>query len=318
MVDRKEDNRVPSDLIRRFDIVCSHCNNDSSMRYDYQQGIVVCESCGLISESRFIDQTAEYRIFSEGGNGSDPRRAGGVYNENLTSGDLGTRIDNKTNKKTTYAEKTISTEDKKHSQGMRKIRDWSHTLNLEQKIQNAASEKFEKLLSNKKFQGKNLDKVISTLLFWASKSENSPISLEQLENVTGQNKAEIRKTLLKMKKEDPTMLSLTKPSVFVSNFGGSLALPLNVVEKAKRFAEKLEYRGTFEGRNPRNIASVALYIISNCEGSKINLVDIAKVSNIAENTIRTTCKNLIPELNGLDLAPEEKGKIETLLSSRCI
>ena len=170
--------QVPNDLIRRFDIICSNCHNDSSMRYDYQQGIVVCECCGLISESRFIDQTAEYRIFSEGGNGSDPRRAGGVYNENMTSGDLGTRIDNKTGKKT-YAEKTISSEDKKHSQGMRKIKDWAYALKLEQKIISAASEKFEKLLMNKKFQGKNLDKIISTLLFWASKSENSPVSLEQ-------------------------------------------------------------------------------------------------------------------------------------------
>jgi len=286
------------------------------MRYDYQQGVIVCESCGLISESRFIDQTAEYRIFSEGSTGSDPRRAGGTYNENLTSGDLGTKIDNKMGKKN-YAEKTISNEDKKHSQGIRKIKDWAFALKLEQKIISAACEKFEKLLSNKKFQGKNLDKIISTLLFWASKSENNPISIEQLENVTGQNKAEIRKTLSRMKKEDPSMLSLVKPSVFVGNFGGTLNMPLMIVEKAKKFAEVLENKGTFEGRNPRNIASVALYIMACCENfKKISLGEISKVSNIAENTIRTTCKNLSGELEGLELPLIEKSKIEAVLNGK--
>ena len=309
--------KLPNDLIRKFDIVCRNCHNDSSMRYDYKEGIVVCESCGLISESRFIDQTAEYRIFSEGGNGSDPRRAGGTYNENLTSGDLGTKIDNKDRKKN-FAEKTISNEDKKHSQAMSKIKAWAATLKLEQKIISAASEKFDKLLQNKKFQGKNLDKIIATLLFWASKSENNPISLEQLENITGQNKGEIRKTLLKMKKEDPTILTLTKPSVFVKNFGGALNLPFDVVEKAKKFAEKLETNGTFEGRNPRNIASVALYIITNVENTKITLGEISNISNIAENTIRQTCKSLANELEGLGLAVLEKTKIEAILNGRCL
>ena len=156
-------------------------------------------------------------------------------------------------------------------------------------------------------------------MFWASKSENNPISLEQLENVTGQDRSEIRKTLLKMKKEDPTMLSFTKPSVFVKNFGGALNLPFDIVEKAKKFAEKLESNGTFEGRNPRNIASVALYLITNISDmNKITLGEISKVSNIAENTIRTTCKNLITELDSLGLLFNERSKIEALLNGRCI
>lgn len=308
--------KIPKELIVRSDIVCKNCHNDSSMRKDFQQGIIVCESCGLISSNRFIDETAEYRIFSEGGSGSDPRRAGGVYNENLASGDLGTKIFDNKAAKNNFPEKTLSVEDKKHSQGIRKIKDWAFALKLEQKIISTAQEKFEKLLQNKKFQGKNLEKIIATLLYWASKSEKNPISIEQLEIITGQTTSEIRKTLLKIRKADPTIIILTKPSVFVENFGGSLNLHPAVVEKAKRFAEILENNGTFEGKNPRNIAGVAIYLIALSENTKITLGEISKVSNIAENTIRQTCKNLFIALDSLGLSQIEKTKIENAINNK--
>ena len=140
--------KIPKELIVRSDIVCKNCHNDSSMRKDFQQGIIVCESCGLISSNRFIDETAEYRIFSEGGSGSDPRRAGGVYNENLASGDLGTKIFDNKAAKNNFPEKTLSVEDKKHSQGIRKIKDWAfavkigtkNNFNCPRKIRKVASE----------------------------------------------------------------------------------------------------------------------------------------------------------------------------------
>jgi transcription initiation factor TFIIIB Brf1 subunit/transcription initiation factor TFIIB len=55
---------------------CNNCRAINSLKNCYKEGSLVCTSCGYVAVSRFIDETAEYRIFNDDANGLDPTRTG--------------------------------------------------------------------------------------------------------------------------------------------------------------------------------------------------------------------------------------------------
>lgn len=307
------------DFTLQSDIVCTNCHNENSMRRDFKEGFILCESCGFISEKGFIDHTAEYRIFSESSSGSDPRRTGGIYNENLDSGGLGTMTDNQRDKASYYTEKSlIGLDEKKFFKGQKMLKDWCHGLHVEERILNTAMNNFEKLLKEKKMARKPLETMLATILFLASKLENNPINLAALENHANVSRDAIRKCANKIRKYMPS-LTYTSPAVFAESFGSKLGLPQHLIGKAKELARKIDASGIFEGKNPRNIAGMVLCIISNYHGGetyKRNLQEISRESSIAENTIKSTLKMLIPKLVEFGYSEADKKKIESLLNIR--
>lgn len=61
---------------------CNSCQN--YVKTDYKRGRVICDNCGLVKESNFIDQQSEYRYFSENTKANnDPRRVGSNINTHL-------------------------------------------------------------------------------------------------------------------------------------------------------------------------------------------------------------------------------------------
>lgn len=60
---------------------------------DHQQGDLVCTECGLVLESRVVDETSEWRTFSDSDKaGADPNRTAGPTNKMLAGGGLSTAI----------------------------------------------------------------------------------------------------------------------------------------------------------------------------------------------------------------------------------
>lgn len=63
---------------------------------------------------RFVDQSADWRNFSDGNNnGVDPRRAGGVINESLSDGGIGVFTFGKNSFKYNEFEKRLTSGDDK-------------------------------------------------------------------------------------------------------------------------------------------------------------------------------------------------------------
>ena len=93
-------------------------------------------------------------------------------------------------------------------------------------------------------------------------------------------------------------------------------MPQFLIEKGKDLAKKIDDESILEGKNPRNIAGVVIYIVTNAtESNKISLTEIAKVSQIHENTMKNTIKKLISHLDELGYSGEEKKKIENIFKN---
>ena len=72
--------------------MCPECRKYTELVSDRAAGDLVCSECGLVLASRTVDETSEWRTFSNEAAGNDPERVGGPDNPHLTGGGLGTKI----------------------------------------------------------------------------------------------------------------------------------------------------------------------------------------------------------------------------------
>lgn len=318
-------------LPNQSDIICNNCRSDSSMRYDYHEGTVLCTRCGLIAQNRFIDQTADYPIFIE-------NRA-----EQTSNGTLGVQIENlqepqnhEKSNKTSFKLTTFDRKEKKHGFGISKIKAWGSCLGLNGNVISAAIEKFQRL-SDKKIRvgGKEL---AAMALLWGCKKEKHVLLAKAFENATGfkengiwkiekkikKNKVKCEKSLkfeekydyvgeegMGLKKTISSNCGTMKSSVYAVSFGNSLNLPFPIVRKIEEFAVKIENSGIFDGKNPKTIAGVAMVAVGQ---NRLKIKEIARVCEISVPTIKKTCKILTLHLKDLGLG-EEEGCINDFLLS---
>ncbi|KAL0339684.1 UNVERIFIED_CONTAM: Transcription initiation factor IIB [Sesamum radiatum] len=71
---------------------CMDCRRRTTVVLDRASGDAVCLECGLVLESRFIDETAEWRNFADDSGGHDPNRVGSPVNPLLTPPCLRCRV----------------------------------------------------------------------------------------------------------------------------------------------------------------------------------------------------------------------------------
>nr|GMD84380.1 peptidyl-prolyl cis-trans isomerase FKBP62-like [Ipomoea batatas] len=69
------------------DSYCSDCKKNTEVVFDHAAGDTVCSECGLVLESRSIDETSEWRTFADDSGDHDPNHVGGPVNPLL--GDVG-------------------------------------------------------------------------------------------------------------------------------------------------------------------------------------------------------------------------------------
>ena len=60
--------------ITKFSQICKNCNVPTAIIEDHQQGDLVCTECGLVLEQGVIDETSEWRTFSDSDKGGADRR----------------------------------------------------------------------------------------------------------------------------------------------------------------------------------------------------------------------------------------------------
>ena len=73
----------------KFSQICRNCAKPTAIIEDHQQGDLVCTECGLVLESRVVDESSEWRTFSDSDKaGVDPNRTAGPTNRMLANGGL--------------------------------------------------------------------------------------------------------------------------------------------------------------------------------------------------------------------------------------
>ena len=112
---------------------CEECGKPD-LRINHVEGTIVCTECGLVNQSRIIDDSSEWRTFnSENSNsGANPNRVGGRVNPYLTNYGIDTQVkgQNAADIQKWNDRSSLTAKDKQITKGHRMIKDIQTTLNI--------------------------------------------------------------------------------------------------------------------------------------------------------------------------------------------
>ncbi|KNA20678.1 hypothetical protein SOVF_050140 [Spinacia oleracea] len=299
--------------------LCGDCKRQTEVVYDHTSGDTVCSECGLVLESHSIDETSEWRTFSDSGNNADPNRVGGPTNPLL--GDMAlTTVISDTNG--TFRKSTAASVDKKSNRlqsAFGTIATMADRLSLVPAIKNRANEIYKNLLDNKNHKssrGKS-DAVLAACLFVACQEEKLPRTLKEVCSVVapGTTKKDIGRAKLfimqhlKNDEDDNNNDNKTNDinnnnrvisaTDFVRRFCSNLGTMDHRAVKAAYEAVQTSEEEIDVRRSPLSLAAAVIYIVCQLieEKKRPSLRDIAVATGVAEGTIKSAFKDLRPHLS---------------------
>ena len=112
---------------------CEECKK-ADLVIKHVEGTIVCNNCGLVQQSRIIDDASEWRTFSSetSNGGSNPNRVGGKLNPFLSNYGIDTQVvgKNASDIQKWNDRSALTAKDKQITKGFKLLRDISTTLNI--------------------------------------------------------------------------------------------------------------------------------------------------------------------------------------------
>lgn len=289
---------------------CSFCKRIVEVHTDFRGGYRVCLSCGVVLQERIIDTTEEYRLFADDnkGDGHNPIRVGAAYNFKLPDGGLDLKIEGGKRKKDKvleifhYKMKRINNEGYNYSsayfRGSKLIRQWSEHLSLPPVVVTKAEDLYSTMKQEKKtFKGLSVENLAAAFIWIACREHNHIMEFSSLEATTDIPADEIKKTyhLIMRSTELPKEGAAKKPTTYAESYAKQLGLSDETCALIGRFEANLTERGTLEGKNPKTIAGVCVYIVcslSGKSGEARSWKEVAKIVELTEATLKKSYKAL--------------------------
>ncbi|KAF0911172.1 hypothetical protein E2562_007950 [Oryza meyeriana var. granulata] len=258
---------------------CPECRRTTEVVLDHATGDTICTECALVLEERYVDETSEWRTFSDAGGGDDrdPNRVGGPSDPFLAHAQLGTVVataKRQAKEAATAADTSLpqvrvdfeSGQESSLSVAFRAIADMADRLQLVATIRDRAKELFKKLEEARLCpRGRNCDATYAACLHIACRNEGKPRTLNELASVTRDRNG--RKAANKDIGTSPEVRAAQKA--------------------AQTLEDKLDVR-----RNPESIAAAIIHMVMQRAGAKTSARDVSKATGVAEGTIKEACKEL--------------------------
>jgi transcription initiation factor TFIIIB Brf1 subunit/transcription initiation factor TFIIB len=219
----------------------------------------------LINEDGFIDQTSEYRIFSDQSDDrADPRRCGNAVNVHLDSQIDLINIDDGTNKRKSYGAYSLqSNTDKLYLRALKLIKRYCQLLDLHDRVPQVAEEIFLVVQDKKEIKGKRLETLIGAVLYLACRKNKVNITAAAFEGITDSDTKRILKACKIIYKFIPPILV---PSCeYVRQFGVKLELPRDLIRDMEQVCREIEKWDIFDSHSPqqRTVAGAVILFFFN-------------------------------------------------------
>ncbi|XP_050220972.1 transcription initiation factor IIB-like [Mercurialis annua] len=282
---------------------CTDCKTQTEVVDDHTSGDTICTDCGLVLDHHFIDQTCEWRTFADSEKDDhDPNRVGNVSNPLLSHGNLSTTIVAKPGQKLAdeFNRKnhdSLTNPDKVLTEGFESISRMAERLSIGKSSRIRADEIYKNLLDKKSCKGKNVKSILAACLFVACKESKMPRTAKEICSVAqGVSRKEINRAADFIKKHTEIDVIATagclNGSGLVRRFCSNLGMKnqdMKAVQEALENSKEVDIR-----RSPCSILAAIIFIIAQLSGQKIAIRDIAMASQVAEQTIKKSYKDIRP------------------------
>lgn len=288
------------------DVYCPECKRPTVVVFDHSAGDTVCSECGLVLEAHSIDETSEWRTFSDEAGEADPARVGGPTNPLLGDAGLSTLISKPNGAAGDYPSASLgrwqsrgSNPDRALLQAFKGIAIMADRLGLVATIKDQANEIYKKVEDQKPLRGRNLDAILAACLYIACRQEDKPRTVKEICSVAnGATKKEIGRAKefivkqLELEMGQSVEMGTIHASDFLRRFCSHLGMANQAVKAAQEAVQKSEELDI--RRSPISIAAAVIYIITQLSDDKKLLKDISLATGVAEGTIRNSYKDLYP------------------------
>ncbi|KAJ4803877.1 Transcription initiation factor IIB [Rhynchospora pubera] len=296
------------------DLYCFECRRETVIIVDHAAGDAICSECGLVLEARSIDESSEWRTFSDDTNDNDPNRVGGPTNPLLSNGGLSTIITKSSGTRSGSLFSEIgrlqnrmshSASDQALIRAFGKIGDMADRLGLVNTIKDRANELYKRL-DEKSAKSRNQDAIFAACIYIACRQENAPRTIKEICTAAcGVTKKDLGRARTFIEKqlgvETGSLVEMGSihAADFVKRFCSALGLNLSSVKAVQRVVEKCE---EFDIRNtPISIAAAVIYVIVQQSDNSKTIKDVASSTGVGESTIRSVAKVVEDKLSSSGL-----------------
>jgi transcription initiation factor TFIIB len=275
---------------------CTDCGETQNIIEDYRSGFNVCGRCGCVVGNRIIDESSEWRSFSDS-NKADPCRTGSVSNPFLDTEQLDTMISSVPGT-TSYNLQKIQLKtamrgpERSLKHGINLITAYCERANITKTVIDRACHIFKIVDEKKLLKGKNIEGVVGACIYIACRLESCPRTFKEVSIITSVQKREIGRSF---KLISPHIENLTVMSTkdIVARFCSDLKLNIKIQNLAFSISQNVQEKGILAGKSPDSIAAAIIYMVTNLipEEKKVQK-DIQYVTNVTDVTIKNTYKDL--------------------------
>ena len=336
--------------ITKFSQICKNCNVPTAIIEDHQQGDLVCTECGLVLEQGVIDETSEWRTFSDSDKGgADPSRTAGPTNRMLAHGGLGTSIgrnpDGTYNQTLTRLHNRGANPDKALIAAFGKINELADHLGVTSVVKDGACDVYRMVVKpGVSIAGKSQNAMFAACLYISCRQEGTNRTFKEIcggaVNTTVKEIGKCYKFIVKtIDGLNTTMMEqMITPEKLTNRFCGNLGLAnLEFLKLATTVIGTFNNLRLSEGhkseKQPASVAAAAIWLCVQImdKQHEITLRKISEVSGMAETTITTSYVDMYPyatrmlprayveraaRLQAPDLGKDEKAAIAAGLATR--
>ena len=240
--------------------LCEYCKKEDCLLEDYENGRIVCTSCGTVCQEHIIADEYEKRTFES--DNHEIKRVGPPSRpeEEFEPGNyLLIRKNGYTEKRMTYSNQT------KINKNCYKIYKLLSSADVRDNLIDVTKELYRKLAKNKNMQGRNINHIIIALYYYACRKENMAKSFKDVvkmfpfitERQLKRSFKWIEGEIVEYEGEDE-LIKIEKNFVYL--YLGPDIEKNHLRELSYKIIENINKSAVLEGKSPNTIAGLSLIL----------------------------------------------------------
>ncbi len=288
----------PDEIIPEYEDFEKCCNDPDIRPY---RGILVCRNCGMVHGPVLAEIPT--RAFSEE-EISKRRHTEPVFktigartvipksNVDITGAPLPAKTKSLYWRLAKIQKSVTSTFERNLSIAQPKLLNMASILSLPHSVTEEALNIYTDAVKKKLTMGRSIDNLVAASIFIAIKLHKIPRTIDEIAAANSIPKKSLSKAYSLIMRELKIRFEPASPKNFVAKFASELGLGMNVQNRALELLDATENSSDLIGKDPKGLASAALYIAAKELKESKSQVDIAKVAHISEVTLRNRIKNI--------------------------
>ena len=299
---------------------CPQCGKRTLVE-DAHTGELSCSNCGFVVQERSVDQSPEWRTFSDD-KGEDRARAGAPTS--ITYRDMGlSTIIGRSNRdasgrsfdspmrqsidrlrKWDNRSPAFGSQEKNLGVAMRELEKMGDKLGVSQAVRERAAYIYRKALERGLLRGRSIIGISAASLYAAMRDTETPRTLKDIAGVNNLDKKSVARDYRILLREMDLSMPVADAAKNVNRIASRVGFSEKVSRKAVEIIRKTEEKEISAGKSPMGLAASSLYLAGVIEGEVKTQKEIAEEAGVTEVTVRNRYKGLRADL-GKELGLEE-------------